>query len=143
MLTKRHKRNVMSTTLDETRLLAMPEEDYMNQQQRAFFEAYLQRLRNETRLRLAEARAGIEGRRCWGDAMDRAVAEGNQTFLLRQAERDTERLGRIDAALERLRHDEYGYCLESGEAIGLERLLLDPAAKYTRAVQSRHERTRH
>ncbi|GHA92067.1 RNA polymerase-binding transcription factor DksA [Modicisalibacter luteus] len=121
----------------------MPESAYMNEEQRAFFMDYLQRLRHETQARLNEAQTGIAGRRCWGDAMDRAVAEGNQTFLLRQAERDTKRLRRIDAAIERLRHDDYGYCLESGEAIGLKRLLLDPATEYTQAVQSRIERKRH
>jgi DnaK suppressor protein len=133
----------MTATIDKEYLLSMPESAYMNEEQRAFFMDYLQRLRHETQARLNEAQTGIAGRRCWGDAMDRAVAEGNQTFLLRQAERDTKRLRRIDAAIERLRHDGYGYCLESGEAIGLKRLLLDPATEYTQAVQSRIERKRH
>ncbi|MFC3292435.1 TraR/DksA family transcriptional regulator [Modicisalibacter luteus] len=133
----------MTATIDKEYLLSMPESAYMNEEQRAFFMDYLQRLRHETQARLNEAQTGIAGRRCWGDAMDRAVAEGNQTFLLRQAERDTKRLRRIDAAIERLRHDDYGYCLESGEAIGLKRLLLDPATEYTQAVQSRIERKRH
>jgi DnaK suppressor protein len=137
------KQLIMTAPLDKDRLLRMPESAYMNEEQRAYFMDYLQRLRHETRIRLSEAQDGIAGRRCWGDAMDRAVAEGNQTFLFRQAERDTERLRRIDAAIERLRHDDYGYCLKSGEAIGLKRLLLDPATEYTQPVQSRIERKRH
>lgn len=132
----------MTAPLDKDGLLGMPDSVYMNEEQRAYFTDYLHRLRHETQLRLREAQDGLEGRRCWGDAMDRAVAEGNQTLLIRQAERDSERLRRLDAAIERLRHDEYGYCLQTGEPIGLERLLLDPAAEYTQAIQARFERKR-
>lgn len=130
----------MNAIADEAILLAMPDSDYMNQAQERFFERYLQAQRAEMEVRLAEAREGIVARRCWGDAMDRAVAEGNQTFLLHQAERASRQLERIDEALERLHRHDYGYCLETGEPIGLKRLLLDPTAERCRAAQEQVEK---
>lgn len=132
----------MDEVPDRDTLLAMPEADYMNGTQERFFKRYLLEQKAEREARLDEILEGAAGRRCWGDAMDRAVAEGNQEAQLRQAEQIGTQLRRIELALSRLQRHEYGYCLETGKPIGLKRLLLDPTAELSREAQERAERRR-
>lgn len=125
--------------IDEATLIAMSEDDYMNDIQRRFFLHYLQRLKADHEARLAEVRESLVGKRCWGDAMDRAVGEANQAGLAKRAERDSQQLRRINAALERLHRGEFGYCLQTDAPIGLRRLLLDPATEFCLEEQARRE----
>lgn len=132
----------MNKIADDTALLAMPETDYMGETQLRYFQRKLMGQKAERQARVAAIRTGIVGQRCWGDAMDRAVAEADQDFLLEQATRDSQALREIDAALERIRNHSYGYCAISGQPIGLRRLLANPTTALSYVAQQQTERHR-
>lgn len=130
----------MDRIIDRDTLLAMPEADYMNSKQERFFKHYLLQEQEECKARLDEILRAAAGQRCWGDDMDRAVAEHHQELLVRQAEQISIRLRDIVRALDRLHRHEYGYCLATGDPIGLQRLLLKPTAELSHEAQERAER---
>lgn len=131
---------------EEVRILAMPEADYMNPAQLAFF---TQRLLTE-RLTLLQHLDALKGRiqqnEQNGDEGDKAMREEELRMLFRHIDRESRLLPKIDAALQRIRRGEYGYCLETGEPIGLRRLLLRPTAelsidaKQTQEIKEQHRR---
>lgn len=74
------------------------------------------------------------------DITDRASSETDWSVELRTRDRQRKLIAKIDAALERLRLGEYGYCEVTGEPISLERLEARPIATMTLEAQERHER---
>ena len=54
-------------------------------------------------------------------------------------DRDQRMLPQLEQALERIKEDSFGWCDDSGEAIGLKRLLISPTTKYCIEAQERHE----
>nr|MCU0809688.1 TraR/DksA C4-type zinc finger protein [Thiobacillaceae bacterium] len=75
----------------------------------------------------------------FADPNDRATVE--EEHILEQRVRDRERklLKKINSALARIESGEFGYCLETGEPIGIARLLARPTAEYSIEAQERHE----
>lgn len=74
------------------------------------------------------------------DIADRASAETDRALELRTRDRERKLISKIDAALERIENDEYGYCEETGEPIGVRRLEARPIATMSLEAQERHER---
>jgi DnaK suppressor protein len=74
------------------------------------------------------------------DITDRASSETDWSVELRTRDRQRKLIAKIDAALERIRLGEYGYCEVTGEPISLERLEARPIATMTLEAQERHER---
>lgn len=116
-------------------------EPYMNTRQQEFFQ---QRLEN-WRLRLQqESRHSIQRIRTseptGGDLLDRSVKDAHQAMDLLTRERLDRTLRQIDAALQRLQVGSYGYCLETGEEIGIQRLLAWPLATLCVEAQELLER---
>lgn len=74
-----------------------------------------------------------------GDDADNASQEQALTMNLRMSERSTKLLKKIDAALERLENDTFGYSVISGEEIGISRLLARPLATMTTEEQEEYE----
>ncbi|MBW7836358.1 MAG: RNA polymerase-binding protein DksA [Sphingomonadales bacterium] len=74
------------------------------------------------------------------DVADRASSETDWSVELRARDRQRKLIAKIDAALERIRHGEYGYCEVTGEPISLERLDARPIATMTLEAQEQHER---
>lgn len=74
------------------------------------------------------------------DIADRASSETDWSVELRTRDRQRKLVAKIDSALSRIEHGEYGYCEESGEPIGIERLDARPIATMTVEAQERHER---
>ncbi|MDD3030432.1 MAG: RNA polymerase-binding protein DksA [Alphaproteobacteria bacterium] len=74
------------------------------------------------------------------DLADRASAETEVALELRTRDRQRKLISKIDEALERIEHNEYGYCEETGEPIGVKRLDARPIATLTIEAQERHER---
>lgn len=109
-------------------ILAMPDSAYMNDVQLAFFRRRLLETRDEILLRQSEARQHLHESTSFADPADRASAEEEHWLLLRLREREVTLLRKIDDALRRLHDRSYGYCLKSGEPIGLPRLLARPTA---------------
>lgn len=78
------------------------------------------------------------------DEADLASREEQRQWQLRLLEREKKLLDKIDEALERLARGDYGWCQETGEPIGLRRLLLRPTATLCIEAKERQEkRERH
>lgn len=74
-----------------------------------------------------------------GDEADKAAREEDLRLLFRQLDRESRLLPKISAALTRLYNGDYGYCRESGEPIGLARLLLRPTAELSIEAKTAQE----
>lgn len=126
--------------LTEEQLRAMPESDYMNPAQLAFFRARLLAMREEVLDREIDAKERLVERENFADPADRATAEENHWLDLRLRERESRLLGKIDAALQLIRTGEYGYCQKTGEPIGIPRLLARPTATVCVDVKDQSEK---
>lgn len=126
--------------MTEEQLLAQPADAYMNEEQQAFFRDLLTREREALRQRIDEEFQSLrETENIPGDAADVGSAEEHRQWQLRMLEREKKLLDKIDEALDRLAQGEYGYCDETGEPIGLRRLLLRPTATLSIEAKERQE----
>ena len=126
--------------LTEEQLLAQPADAYMNEEQQAFFRDLLNNEREALRQRIDdEFQALRDHDNIPGDAADVGSAEEHRQWQLRMLEREKKLLDKIDQALDRLAQGEYGYCEETGEPIGLRRLLLRPTATLSIEAKERQE----
>jgi DnaK suppressor protein len=125
--------------LTEAKLLAMPESEYMNDKQLAFFKERLIAMRNELQLKVDETVEHMREQETVADPADRATVE-EHALELRTRDRERKLLKKIDQALERIAREDYGYCEETGEPIGLARLLARPTATLSVEAQTRRER---
>jgi DnaK suppressor protein len=74
------------------------------------------------------------------DPNDRATQEEEFSLELRTRDRERKLIRKIDEALKRVEDGSYGYCLETGEEIGIKRLEARPVATLTIEAQERRER---
>ena len=74
------------------------------------------------------------------EAVERASMETDHALELRARDRARKLINKIDKAIARIEADEYGYCEETGEPIGLRRLEARPIATITLEAQERHEK---
>lgn len=74
------------------------------------------------------------------DLNDRASSETDRTLELRTRDRERKLLSKIQAALNRIEDGSYGYCIETGEPISLNRLEARPIATLSLEAQEKHER---
>jgi RNA polymerase-binding transcription factor len=120
-------------------MLAAPESEYMSPRQLAFFRA---RLCAERDTLLSSARGTtqhLQEYTATPDPSDRASLEEDHTLELRVRDRERKLLHKIDQAIARIDDGSYGWCEESGEPIGIGRLLARPTATYSVEAQERHE----
>jgi DnaK suppressor protein len=127
------------TVPTEAELLAQPADAYMNDAQQRFFRALLLAQRAELQARIDEEFAELRERETSSDVADIGSAEEQRQWQLRLLEREKKLLDKIDQALERLARGEYGWCTETGEPIGLKRLLLRPTATLCIEAKERQE----
>ena len=118
----------------------MPDADYMNAAQTAFFRIRLSQLREELLDNAAATSQNLQQNETPADPNDRATVEEEHILELRVRDRERKLLGKINAALRRIDAGDYGYCEETGEPIGLRRLLARPTATLCVEAQERHER---
>ncbi|SHI81208.1 transcriptional regulator, TraR/DksA family [Malonomonas rubra DSM 5091] len=118
-------------------------ESYMNDQQLAYFRGQLidwrNRLNSESRLSRQRL---LENDPNGGDILDQSVKDSNRTMDFLARSRQQKLILQIDAALGRLEDGSFGYCLESGEEIGIKRLLAYPIATLSVEAQELLERRR-
>ncbi|TVO55924.1 TraR/DksA C4-type zinc finger protein [Denitromonas halophila] len=126
---------------NETSLLASGEDEYMNEEQLAFFRARLERARDELQARPVALEVQGQDLMAAADPTDRATMEEERTATLMDRQRQSERLREIAAALRRIEEGEYGYCEATGEPIGLQRLLAYPTARLSLEAQHALEHT--
>src|SRR6266478_5220813 len=74
------------------------------------------------------------------DLADRASSETDRAIELRARDRQRKLISKIDAALQRIEDNTYGYCEETGEPIALKRLEARPIATLSVEAQERHEK---
>ena len=126
--------------LTEAELLAMPESDYMNARQLEFFRSLLQKMRDELLENGQSTIAHLKETEATPDEADRATQEEEHVLEQRIRDRERKQIHKIDSALNRIANGTYGYCDESGEPIGLRRLIARPTATLCIEEQERHER---
>jgi DnaK suppressor protein len=130
--------------MTEQELLAQPWADYMNDAQQGFFRELLLAQRSELQERIASEFDVLREQEPSSDPSDIGSAEEQRQWQLRLLEREKKLLDKIDEALELLARGEYGWCRETGEPIGLKRLLLRPTATLCIEAKEREElRERH
>ena len=125
--------------MTKEKLLAMPADDYMNAEQLAFFADLLKQMKAETQERIEQSRVTIESLDSPADPADAASVEEERHWLVNAIERDQRLLPQLEMALGRIADDSFGWCDDSGEPIGLKRLLISPTTKYCIEAQERHE----
>jgi DnaK suppressor protein len=126
--------------LTEAQLRKMPDSAYMNDAQLAFFRLRLTEMRQEVLAREVGARQRLDRSESHADPADRATAEEECFVDMRLREREGRLLGKIDEALGRIRSRDYGYCEQTGEPIGIPRLLVRPTASVCVDVKDWQER---
>ncbi|WP_263144870.1 RNA polymerase-binding protein DksA [Pseudomonas sp. RIT-PI-AD] len=126
--------------MSEEELLRQPADAYMNDAQRAFFRQVLETQKQALRARTGARLDALREPEINSDPLDVGSAEEQRQWQLRLLEREKKLLGKIDAALDRLARGEYGWCAETGEPIGLGRLLLRPTATLCVEAKERQER---
>ena len=126
--------------LSEAELLAMPEAEYMNDKQLDFFRARLQQQKDDLLSNAGETTEHLrEDTTIVPDPADRATIEEEHALELRTRDRERKLLKKIAQSLTRLDSGEYGFCDETGEPIGLQRLLARPTATLSLEAQQRRE----
>ena len=125
--------------LSEAELVRAPASQYMNAEQLAFFR---ERLLDTQRELLEKANVTSEHLReheLEADPTDQATIEEEYALELRARDRERKLLKKIDEALRRIEEGSYGYCEETGEPIGIARLIARPTATLSIEAQSRRE----
>ena len=125
--------------LTEEEILKAPEKDYMNEAQLAFFRKKLLELRDQLLQNADDTGEHLRENEVTTDPSDRATLEEEYTLELRTRDRERKLLKKIDQALARIDDGSYGYCEETGEPIGIQRLLARPTATLTIEAQERRE----
>ncbi|WP_282799734.1 RNA polymerase-binding protein DksA [Bombella apis] len=117
------------------------DEEFMNERQLAYFRQKLLQWRMDLLKEAGETLASLsEGGIREADLTDRATVETDRAFELRTRDRARKLIIKIDMALARIEDGSYGYCEETGEPIGLQRLEARPIATLSLEAQERHER---
>jgi DnaK suppressor protein len=133
-------KNKAGRDLTEPELLAMPEAEYMNDKQLDFFRARLEQQKSDLLSSAGETTEHLrEDTSIVPDPVDRATIEEEHALELRTRDRERKLLKKISQSLSRIDNGEYGYCDETGEPIGLQRLMARPTATLSLEAQQRRE----
>ena len=126
--------------LTDEEVLGMPDSEYMNEQQIDFFRVRLQAQKDDLLSNAGETTEHLrEDTTIVPDPADRATIEEEHALELRTRDRERKLLKKISQALNLLETGEYGFCDETGEPIGLPRLLARPTATLSLEAQQRRE----
>lgn len=126
--------------LSDAEVLAMPDAEYMSDQQLAFFRLKLSRLKQDILNNAGETTEHLrEDTVVVPDPADRATIEEEHALELRTRDRERKLLKKIEQSIARIDAGDYGYCDETGEPIGVGRLLARPTATLSLEAQQRRE----
>lgn len=129
-----------AAALTEEQLLAMPEDDYMNDLQLEFFRLRLKNLEKEILDNANATTDNLRETQFVPDPADRATIEEEHALELRTRDRERKLLKKVQQSLLSIDDGDYGWCEETGEAIGLPRLLARPTASLSLEAQERREK---
>ena len=128
--------------LTDADILGMSDADYMNDVQLAFFKNRLLKLEAEMVENAKKTTQAFQEQdtNYIADPSDRATIEEEYALELRTRDRERKLLQKIRSALESIENGEYGFCEDTGEPIGLKRLLARPTASLSIEAQERREK---
>lgn len=141
MITKEKKStaSISSELITEAVLVKMSEKDYMSKSQLDFFKEKLARLREDILKNADTTTENLRDNILVPDPADRATIEEEHALELRTRDRERKLLKKVEQALARIESGDYGWCEETGEAIGVARLLARPTANLSLEAQERRE----
>jgi DnaK suppressor protein len=126
--------------LSDDELMAMPDSEYMNDKQLSAFRTRLQQLKQDILNNAGETTEHLrEDTVIVPDPADRATIEEEHALELRTRDRERKLLKKIEQSISRIDAGDYGYCDETGEPIGVGRLLARPTATLSLEAQQRRE----
>jgi DnaK suppressor protein len=123
----------------EGELLKMPDAAYMNEEQLAFFKHRLQEMERELLQNADETTEHLRETVIVPDPADRATIEEEHALELRTRDRERKLLKKVQQSLARIEAGDYGFCEETGDPIGIPRLLARPTATLSLEAQQRRE----
>ena len=127
------------TLPSEEELLRMSDADYMNQDQLAFFKFRLQQMERELLANAGETTEHLRETVIVPDPADRATIEEEHALELRTRDRERKLLKKVQSSLAAIESGDYGFCEETGDPIGIPRLLARPTATLSLEAQQRRE----
>jgi DnaK suppressor protein len=132
----------MSSQVDLSEYQPSDDEPFMNPRMLEYFRLKLLRWKKELLQESSETLSSLQddGGIQEPDLGDRAAVETDRALELRTRDRERKLLSKIDAALQRIDDESYGYCEETGDPIGVKRLEARPIATLSLEAQERHER---
>jgi len=133
------KEEAQSKLLTEKELLAMPESDYMNEAQLAFFRNRLKQLEQDILTNAGLTTEHLRETQFVPDPADRATIEEEHALELLTRDRERKLLKKVQQSLTMIDSGNYGWCEETGEPIGIPRLLARPTATLSLEAQERRE----
>lgn len=125
--------------ITEEQLLKMGEGDYMSAAQLAFFKDKLQSMKQQLIDNAGATSEHLRENDMVPDPADRATIEEEHALELRTRDRERKLMKKIDESLQRIDDGSYGWCEETGEPIGVPRLLARPTATLSVEAQQRRE----
>ena len=117
-------------------------EKYMSEKQKAYFKKRLVDWKNE----IIELNSkglylnNVDHEISSPDIVDQAASQTEKSVEMRTLNRQIKLLSKIEKAINRIKDNTYGYCEETGEPIGLKRLIARPIATLSIEAQEKHER---
>ena len=117
-------------------------EKYMNAKQRAFFKKKLTVWKND----IIESNSknlyfkDVDQEISSPDIVDQASSQTEKNVEMRTLNRQRKLLTKIDRAIKKINDNTYGYCEETGEPIGIKRLIARPIATLSIEAQEKHEK---
>ncbi|WP_269531478.1 RNA polymerase-binding protein DksA [Chitinimonas sp. BJYL2] len=130
----------MAKKLTEEDILKWQGDDYMNEDHLAFFRQRLLDMKAELLANATATSQHLQEQEATPDPADRATLEEEYALELRTRDRERKLLAKIDSMVKRIDEGDYGYCDDTGEPIGLARLLARPTATLSVEAQERRER---
>ncbi len=130
---------IENVLLSEEEILKMGEKDYMNPAQLAFFRNRLKELETKLIRNAGETTENLRDTPLVPDPADRATIEEEHALELRTRDRERKLLKKVQQSIASIDSGEYGWCEETGEPIGIPRLLARPTATLSLEAQQRRE----
>ena len=117
-------------------------EKYMCEKHKAYFKKKLNEWKSEIIKTNNEAlyNGSLDDNSVSADIVDQASSYTDKTVEMKAINRQIKLISKIDQALTRIRDGTYGFCAETGEPIGLKRLIARPVAELCIAAQEKHEK---
>tara|TARA_B100000287_G_scaffold338725_1_gene324774 strand:+ start:102 stop:518 length:417 start_codon:yes stop_codon:yes gene_type:complete len=117
-------------------------EKYMCEKHKAYFKKKLNEWKSEIIKTNNETlyNGSLDDNSVSADIVDQASSYTDKTVEMKAINRQIKLISKIDQALTRIKNNTYGFCLETGEPIGIKRLIARPVAELCIAAQEKHEK---